>query len=129
MRISATVGYRWLADAELEPARFTSKSRRRPLDAREIAEFATYYRTSPSRTQIYRKYNIEKKTLEEWLFQLNLDPPKPDNARSSISKELAIPPEHKLYEKLSGKTTEEPRRSIADRFRSLGLATFTPDRA
>lgn len=126
LQISATVGYRWLAAANLTPVRYESKSRRRPLDAREIAEFTTYYKTSPSRTEIYCKYNIEKETLTQWLEQLNLDPPKPANARSSISAPLAITPEDDLYRRLRKGEEKEPRRSIADRFRPQGLATYTP---
>jgi transposase len=126
LRISPSVGRRWLSSADLRPVLYETKSRRRPLNARETAEFLTYYKTSPSRTEIYRKYNIEKWTLEQWLQQLNLEPPKPANARSSISKPLAVVPERGLYQRI--KKEEEPRRSIADRFRAQGLATYNPDR-
>jgi hypothetical protein len=129
MRVSATVGYRWLADANLEPARFTSKSRRRPLTTPEAAEFRAYYKTSPSRTEIYSKYNIETETLNQWLEQLELEPPKLDNARSSISKSLAITPERGLYRRLREDKVDELWVSPADRFRAQGLATYNPDRA
>jgi hypothetical protein len=129
MRVSATVGYRWLADANLEPARFTSKSRRRPLTTPEAAEFRAYYKTSPSHTEIYFKYKIEKETLNQWLEQLELEPPKPDNARSSIYKPLEIAPEQGLYRRLREGEADESRVSIADRFRAQGLATYSPDRA
>jgi hypothetical protein len=129
MRISATVGYRWLADANLEPARFVSKDRNRPLTTPEAAEFRAYYKSSPSRMEIYCKYKIKTKTLNQWLEQLELEPPKPDNARSSISTPLAVVPERELYRRLNDVESSEPRMSIADRFRAQGLATYSPDRA
>lgn len=128
LQISASVGRRWLQAEDLVPAPYESKSRRKPLDAREAAEFRSYYKTSPSRMEIYRKYNIEKETLDQWLEQLNLEPPKPTNARSSISTPLAVTPERGLYRRLREGAECEPRVSIAARFRAQGLATCNPDR-
>jgi transposase len=129
MRISATVGYRWLSAANLEPARFVSRNRNRPLTTPEEAEFRSYYKTSPSRMDIYRKYNIKTATLNKWLKQLGLEPPKPDNARSSISTPLTVVPESELYCRLNDDKNDKPWVSIADRFRAQGLATYSPDRA
>lgn len=126
MRISATVGYRWLETIGLEPARFVGRTLAKPLDAKEEAEFRSYYKTSPGRVEIYKKYKIKKSTLAQWLEQLNLDWPKPVNARSRVSAPLTVVSERRLYERLRKDAEKEPHVSIADRFRAQGLATYRP---
>jgi transposase len=128
MKISQTQTDRWLRQAQLTP-KPPSRNVARQLDAREQAEFRTYYKTMPSQKDIFKKYGIGVKTLRSWLAQMDLEAT-PAQARPQTTRRPAADhswqQERALASRLQG--DDEPKVSIADKFRLQGLATANPYR-
>ena len=128
MRISHSQVQRWLKAAQLTP-KPPKRTAQRELDARGKAEFITYYKTMPSQKAIFAKYSIGAKTLRSWLAQMDLEPipaqARPQKPRKPAS-DHCWQQERALAQRIQGE--DEPRRSIADRFRQQGQATVCPYR-
>jgi transposase len=128
LKVSQTQTYCWMQQAELTP----NPPRRnvaRQLDAREQAEFRTYYKTMPSQKSIFSKYGIGAKTLRSWLAQMDLEAvparARPQSTRRPKS-DHSWQQERALAQRLQGQ--EESRMSIADKFRQQGLVKVNPYR-
>ncbi len=128
MKISQSQTERWLKAAQLKP-KPPKRNVARELNAREKAEFVTYWKTMPSQKNCCAKYQIGRKTLNGWLAELHLAPipaqARPQKTRKPAS-DHSWQQERALAQRIQGE--EEPRVSIADRFRQQGLATTNPAR-
>jgi hypothetical protein len=117
--ISRTVGSRWFKANGLFA--FSSQSIQPCiLNAKEAAEFRTYYKTSPTRQAILSKYRITTAKLCGWLEQLNLEMPKREMvAPTKICNlnGLNYPQAAPLSRAIRADEAGEPRVSIAARYR------------
>lgn len=129
MKISQTQTDRWLKAAQLIPKPPKRNVAPPELDAREKAEFIAYWKTMPSKKSCMAKYGIGAKALKIWLAQMNLEPipaqARPQKTRKPAS-DHSWQQERSLAQRIQGE--EEPRRSLADKFRLQGLATANPYR-
>jgi transposase len=123
--VSASKVHRWLEQNHFYCAPASPKQAR-VLNAREQAEFRTYYKTQPNQKAIFAKYQIGRKTLQTWLKQMNLDPT-PASARPQTTNRPANS-DHCRVQLFRDESITRPGGSIADRFRAQGLATIHPDR-
>jgi transposase len=129
--VSQSVAQRWLSERDLITQQPRRKSR--TLNAREDAEFRTYYKTGASVSAIADKFDMGTSTVRRLLSERNMDLPKPATARNyarpNASQQLRVSAqEAALSRRLAGEK-EEKWLSPADRFRAQGLATYSPDRA
>jgi transposase-like protein len=123
--VSASKIRRWLDQNQITVTPSTIMQAR-VLNAKEQAEFRTYYKTMPSQKAIFAKYQISAKTLRTWLAQMNLDPI-PPRARPQTTNRPADSQWCATQTHPTGLITQLGS-SIADRFRAQGLATIHPDR-
>jgi transposase len=127
MKISQSQADRWLKAAQLVPKPPKRNVAPPDLDARQKAEFIDYWKTMPSQKSCMAKYGIGAKTLRCWLAQMNLEfIPQARPQTCKPASEHSWQQERALAQRIQG--DDEPRISIADRFRQQGLATACPYR-
>jgi transposase len=130
--VSQSVAQRWLFERDLI-AQQSQPRKSRALNAKEEAEFRTYYKTGVSVSAIAAKFGMGISTVRRLLSERNMDLPKPaaarNYARPNASQQLRLSAqEAALSRRLTGEK-EEKWLSPADRFRTQGLTTYNPDRA
>lgn len=105
-------------------------AKKHTLDAREEAEFRSFYKTGASTAAIAEKFGISPGTVRQMLRERNLDLPKPaaarNYARPSISQQIQVD-QAALVRRTLGQA-EERWISPADRFRAQGLTNHAPNR-
>lgn len=95
-----------------------------PLNARQVAEFRTYWKTGPTIRDACAKYQTTRIRMRAILAELDLEPT-PPGARSRHMGQITLVTDASLIRRIR---KEEPQGSIADRFRATGQVNLNPYR-
>lgn len=95
-----------------------------PLNARQTAEFRTYWKTGPTIRDACAKYTTTRLRMRAILAELDLEP-SPPRARPQRTSNITLVTDASLARRIAG---QEVQGSIADRFRAKDQVKLNPFR-